>query len=180
MGRFRGSAYLNEFVSNQWERKGTYTDFHWTGLYNMGPKADVLHSDVKDFFVIFVNSSFMCMAVFSSTHRSCRYQSNKMWQDKQCRLLNDNQTLKVLRLLLAELCWSVLGSMATRRLLTDRHYGTDTRLGLWCAFIRGRRCCSRVTVIPLLSQITQWTGSINCRPVAHVVHAFTGGLIGLR
>jgi len=42
-----GGGLHFDFICSQWERKGMHTDIHFSGWCNVGPEADVLHSDVR-------------------------------------------------------------------------------------------------------------------------------------
>jgi hypothetical protein len=42
-------SVVNEFICYQWEWKGMHKDVYFSGLCNMGPEANVLHSAVRIF-----------------------------------------------------------------------------------------------------------------------------------
>jgi hypothetical protein len=66
-------AYLgavgNEFICNQWERKGMHTDIYFYVQCNMGPEANVLHSPIRIASWLFLNVG-SCLCPSSMQHLS--------------------------------------------------------------------------------------------------------------
>jgi hypothetical protein len=119
----------------------------------------------------------MLMPIFNWTVQFVPCQSNNMWQARQNRHLNHNQSRKVLGLLCAELCWSACSSTAARRNLTDwditaliLELDSDAR-----SLADDNISAHSNSDDDSDTNFTKWTDNTNCHPTVPVVHRFTGG-----
>jgi hypothetical protein len=171
-------AYLgavgDNFICNQWKRKGMHTDIYFYVQCNMGQEANVLHSPVRTSSWPFLNVG-SCLCLSSTQHLSQFHVRAIMCDRPGIADTWITVSQKVLGLVSAKLGQSAFSSVTTRG-LTDRDITKLIVESEWCMFIGGgRHNCSEW-------QWHKWhywhkLHMVGCQPVVPVV---TGGPSGLQ
>jgi len=71
-------AVANEFICNEWERKGMHTDVLFLCLVQYGTRGRCSSFFYNNFFVTLLKCRFMLTAVFNSTLESVPCQNSNM------------------------------------------------------------------------------------------------------